>query len=156
VCFVVAGVYFFRQRRSIQIELLIFGLSCAIISYGAALVAGLLYDDPRPFVMGHFTPLIPHDTGNGFPSDHVLLVSCLSVVIGFFNKRLSLLLWLFTLVIAYSRVYVGVHHYLDVVASIIIAVSVTSVIHLVAFRRYLVPAAEKFRAKYFPSRTKDI
>src|SRR5919202_4656794 len=42
---------------------------------------GLLYNDPRPFVVGHFQPLISHPADNGFPSDHALLAAALVAVV---------------------------------------------------------------------------
>ena len=40
-------------------------------------LGGSLFNDPRPFAVGHFRPLIPHVTDNGFPSDHALLAAFL-------------------------------------------------------------------------------
>lgn len=151
VCFAIAGVYFLRQPRQVQIQLVFFGLSVALLSYGVALLAGLFYFDPRPFVERHFTPLIAHDTENGFPSDHVLLVSCLAAVLSFFNTKLSLLLWLLTLLVSYARVYVGVHHYLDVVTSMIIAVAVNAIVYFSLYRRYVLPLSSKVIKRWFSS-----
>jgi undecaprenyl-diphosphatase len=130
--FLIAGAFFLKQPRKVQIEMVIFGLSIALLSYIFALVAGLIYFDPRPFVEGHFKPLIDHDTENGFPSDHVLLTSCVACVIFLFNKTWGILLWLITVLIAIARVYVGVHHPVDVVASGLITILVT----LIFYRLY--------------------
>jgi undecaprenyl-diphosphatase len=127
--FIIAALFFFRQPRVVKIKIVVFGLACAVISYLIALIAGHLYFDPRPFVEGHFKPLIEHDTENGFPSDHVLLVSTVAAVVTVFNKKIALLLWGFTVVIAIARVYVGVHHILDVVSSMFIAGAVTALIY---------------------------
>jgi len=129
--FIIAAIFFFRQSRAMQIKILVFGLACAAISYLIALIAGQLYFDPRPFVVGHFKPLIEHDTENGFPSDHVLLVSTVATVVTVFNKKIPLLLWFFTIVIAIARVYVGVHHIIDVVGSMFIAGAVTALLYYI-------------------------
>ncbi len=120
-----------------QIKIVWFGLTCAVISYLVALIAGQIYYDPRPFLAGHFKPLIEHDTENGFPSDHLLLVSTVAAVVTVFNKKISLLLWAFTILIAIARVYVGVHHVVDVAASIFISGAVTTIIY------YLFPRSLK-------------
>jgi undecaprenyl-diphosphatase len=127
--FLIAGIFFLRQKRAIQIRMIIFGSLSAIISYIISVIAGKLYFDPRPFVEGHFTPLIAHDTENGFPSDHVLLVSCVAAVMTVFNKKLAAILWFLTIIVAISRVWVGVHHYIDVTASILISILVTSILY---------------------------
>jgi undecaprenyl-diphosphatase len=135
--FIIAAIFFFRQSRALQIKIVVFGLACAAISYLIALIAGQLYFDPRPFVVGHFKPLIEHDTENGFPSDHVLLVSTVAAVVTVFNKKISLLLWFFSIVIAIARVYAGVHHIIDVVGSIFIAGAVTALLHYI-FSKWLI------------------
>ena len=59
-----------------------------MISIGViALILGHLYYNPRPFVVGNFTPLISHSVDNGFPSDHVLLASAIASILYFFSKK---------------------------------------------------------------------
>src|SRR5438105_13334312 len=94
LAFIIAAIFFFKQKKEVQIKIVVFGLTCALLSYGIALIAGQLYYDPRPFVTGHFTPLIAHDTENGFPSDHVLLVSAVAAVLSVFNKRYAIAVWI--------------------------------------------------------------
>ena len=95
------------------------------IMYLVLVLVAHVYFDPRPFVVGHFTPLIPHDPDNGFPSDHTLLLSAVASLLYPFNKRASYLLWLCTVTVGVSRVYVGIQHPIDVIGSIIIAVIVS-------------------------------
>ena len=66
-------LFFIKQPRDIQKQLLIFGIITLPAAYIIAKLAGFLYYDPRPFIQGGFTPLIPHAADNGFPSDHALL-----------------------------------------------------------------------------------
>lgn len=133
--FLVAAIWFFRQPRNLQIKIVVFGLACAGVSYLIALIGGQLYYDPRPFVVDHFKPLIDHDTENGFPSDHVLLVSVMAAVVTVFHKKLSVLLWVFASVIGVARVYVGVHHPIDVIASMCIAAGVTFIFYTIFKKR---------------------
>ncbi|GAC1421708.1 MAG: undecaprenyl-diphosphatase [Flavisolibacter sp.] len=136
VIFLIAGVFFLRlKKRQDQINMFLFGLACAIVSYLLALLFGQLYFDPRPFVQGHFKPLIVHDAENGFPSDHVLLVSIVAAVLTVFNKPISALLWILTIVVAYARVFVGVHHIIDVATSIIISILVVITLYFTIYQR---------------------
>src|SRR5437588_12536207 len=58
------------------------------IAYIAAQIGGALYQDPRPFAVDHFRPLIAHAADNGFPSDHGLLAAAILAAVG-----LARLLW---------------------------------------------------------------
>ncbi len=117
----VATVYFLLQPRTQQKELVIFALITLPLTYLLARIAGWLYYNPRPFVVGHFVPIIPHKDVNGFPSDHTLASAAMAVVIFKFNKKLGVVLGVLALVVGISRVAAGVHHVIDIVASVCIA-----------------------------------
>jgi undecaprenyl-diphosphatase len=91
------------------------------VAYVLGRLAGLIYTDPRPFVVGHFEPLIAHAADNGFPSDHTLLAATIAMIVLYINKRVGYVLWLTALVIGLVRVFAGVHHVSDIVASMLIA-----------------------------------
>lgn len=121
----VGGIFFLKARRDVQKKIVIASLLAVPLILLAAFIANHSYDNPRPFVILHFTPLIPHSPDNGFPSDHVLLASAIAMVLGLFGRRIGVILWSIPILIAFSRVYVGVHHPLDVIASMLIAIVVT-------------------------------
>ncbi len=125
---ILAGYFLLRQRSS-QKKIFIFAFPSLVLTYLVALLAGSLYYDPRPFVVGHFVPLIPHVPDNGFPSDHALLVSAVAAVGTCFNRRLGAILWLLALIVATARVYVGLHHLIDVVGSFTISILVTLIVY---------------------------
>jgi undecaprenyl-diphosphatase len=78
------------------------------------------YFDPRPFVQGNFTPLLPHAADNGFPSDHTLLAAAIAFATFHFNKKLGLFLLLLAILVGVARILAGVHHVADIAGSIII------------------------------------
>ena len=117
----VALIYFLRQPRNKQKEIFIFTIISLPVIYLVAILIGALYFDPRPFVVGHVAPLIPHAPDNGFPSDHTLISAAFAAVIYPYNKKISWLLWILTLTVGLSRVYVKVHHPIDVIGSMVIA-----------------------------------
>lgn len=93
--------------------------------YLTAVIASHLCNNPRPFVVEHFVPLIPHDADNGFPSDHVLLVSAIAAIWTVYRRRIGVVLWAAAVAIGIARVYVGVHHPIDVIGSAVIAGVIT-------------------------------
>ncbi len=117
----ILGAYFFTRTWSAQKSMALFAIPAGLLTYVLGLIGNYFYYDPRPFVVGHFTPLIAHAADNGFPSDHTLLVSSLAAVGIYWNKWLGLVLWVIATLVAISRVYVGLHHPIDVIASIVFA-----------------------------------
>ncbi|MDO8424069.1 MAG: phosphatase PAP2 family protein [bacterium] len=109
--------YYFRSSAEIRKRLLIFLVLILPFTYILGLGARSLYYNPRPFVTGGYAPLIPHAADNGFPSDHILLAASLAAAMLFFDRKQASWLWTLTAFIALSRVYAGVHHALDVAAS---------------------------------------
>ena len=80
-------------------------------------IARALYFNPRPFVVGGFEPLIPHEPDNGFPSDHALLFGTVASIAMFVGKTFSIPLWILATAVGLYRVYAGVHHLIDILAS---------------------------------------
>ncbi|MCL4392384.1 phosphatase PAP2 family protein [Patescibacteria group bacterium] len=119
VVLLVAAIFFFKQPRKIQKSMIVCGVIIAPVSYILAKIGSHLYYDTRPFVVGHFTPLIAHAADNGFPSDHMLLVSAVAMIVTFYNKRLGAVLWVLALFVGIARVLSGVHHVTDIVGSIV-------------------------------------
>ncbi len=98
------------------------GILAGILALAFAKIGGALYNEPRPFVAHHFTPLIPHEPDNGFPSDHTLLAfTCVFLLLAQLAVSEFILAALFGLVIAASRVRSGLHSPLDIGASIVFA-----------------------------------
>lgn len=116
----IAILYFLKQTRPKQKEILIFAVILLPLSYIAAKLISRFYFDPRPFVAGNFTPLLGHAADNGFPSDHTLLGAAIAFAIFHFNKKLGLLLLCLAILVGVARVLAGVHHALDIAGSLII------------------------------------
>jgi len=72
---------------------------------------------PRPDLAGIDVILrAPHFGGGAFPSNHALNMFCLYQFISFFYSKAKLYLLFFALIIAFSRVYCGVHYPSDVIS----------------------------------------
>ena len=121
----IALIWYLKQPRAAQIEMIAWGVAALPLMYLLLLIAGMVYYDPRPFVSDGIVPLIMHDPDNGFPSDHTLLCSATAAIVFCYNKKFSGFLWLLTAIVGACRVYTGIHHVLDIVTSMIIAISIS-------------------------------
>lgn len=103
-------------------HLIIYGILSGVLALVIARLAGLVYFDPRPFVIGHFTPLVSHSPDNGFPSDHTLLLAAIAAVLWPYSRKGAVLAGVIAVVVGAARVYVGIHHPVDIIGSIVFAV----------------------------------
>jgi len=113
---------FIKKPAQIKREMIIFAFFTLPIIFIISRICAALYFNPRPFVAENFTALIPHQSNNGFPSDHTLLSSAIAMIIWQFNRKKGLILLALALMVGLARVYVGVHHYLDIFTSLIISI----------------------------------
>ncbi len=128
VIIVIAIIYFIREKKGIQKQIVTVGSIILSLSYVIAKISSFLFYNPRPFVVEKITPLVFHIADNGFPSDHTLLSSSVAFIIFSFNKKLGIILIVLTLLVGLSRVYVGIHHFIDIIGSVIIAGIVTALV----------------------------
>lgn len=133
-----AGFCFFALEKNRRRELLLFAVIVLPLAYIVAKISSLLCYDPRPFVVGNFSPLVPHVADNGFPSDHTLLASAIAATVFVFKKRCGIFLFILAVIVGISRVLAGVHHVVDILGSIFISILVAYVVH-----RWIAPAFSK-------------
>lgn len=127
--------YFFMSSRELRRKIMNFGVFLLPLSYLLGLLSRSLYENPRPFVLENFEPLISHAADNGFPSDHTLLLASLAVLITFFHRKLGVTLWVITILVGVSRVMAGVHHLTDILGSIAIALISAGLVYFVLDRQ---------------------
>lgn len=84
---------------------------------------GLLWQHPRPFMIGLGNALIPHAADSSFPSDHLTLMWAVafSLLIHQRTRTTGAVLALVGLPMAWARIYLGVHFPMDILGSLIVA-----------------------------------
>lgn len=81
-----------------------------------------VYYHPRPFVMEVGRTLIYHAPNGSFPSDHMLIFSSIAFSYLFSAQRkLGAFLLIMAWLVAWSRVYLGVHFPLDMLGAFLLA-----------------------------------
>ena len=139
--FVLVGVVLaFLWRRPWFLALLVAadlaadGISLALRQWIGRLRPPLVYPDPRPLVA------TPH-TG-AFPSGHSASAFACATVIAWASPRLAVPVFVLAALVAWSRVYVGVHWPLDVLGGAALGVLVaTALLKLVGDRPQLRPGS---------------
>jgi len=112
--------YGLTLAREQKIDFAIHTVVGGIISLAFIQLAGLLYNDPRPFVSDRITPLIHHAADNGFPSDHTALTAYLGFLVLMYSRKLGIALLMIALLIGIARVAAGIHHPVDIIGGFII------------------------------------
>jgi undecaprenyl-diphosphatase len=135
VSIIIGIILFIKLPKTKRTSASVFGMLSLVLTFVLGKLASVIYYNPRPFVSEHITPLVAHAPDNGFPSDHTLLVASIASIVWFYNKKAGVVLWVIALFVAVSRVFVGVHHTVDVVASMLIALLATYVVHIIQKRR---------------------
>jgi membrane-associated phospholipid phosphatase len=100
--------------------------TCVAAALGAVLAVvltaaiGTLWDRPRPFVAEHFTPLISHAADASFPSDHLAALGAVTICAWLASRRLGIATAIIAAVVAFARIFVGVHYVSDVIGGVVL------------------------------------
>ncbi len=88
-----------------------------------AQIIGLVWQHPRPFMVGIGRTLIPHAADSSFPSDHLTLLWSVAFSLlmhpGF--RRAGTVLALLGVPMAWARIYLGVHFPADMAGAALVA-----------------------------------
>lgn len=95
----------------------------ALLALALGQLLGSLFPESRPFVTDHFTPLVAHAADGSFPSDHLLVLGALVGGCLMASRPLAVAAALMALLVAAARVYVGIHHPVDVIAGFLVGVA---------------------------------
>ena len=96
-------------------------VSAYVISY----ILKIIFHAPRPFVTHlDVRPLILETPYTSFPSGHATLFFALATAIYLYDKRAGYVFYVLATLIAISRVVVGVHYPVDIIAGAAIGVLV--------------------------------
>lgn len=127
---------YWKKKTALQVIVSI-AITVAITDFVSYKIFKSVFDRDRP----HTTELgavvkVPYaPTSKSFPSNHALNTFAVANILAFYWPAGSLFFWIFAFLMAYSRVYVGVHYPLDIIAGMIIGIFLAVVIRRNVFLR---------------------
>lgn len=117
-------VHVLRQRVLIV-------LGAMLLAWLAARVLQALWPQPRPFMLGLGTPWLSHAASASFPSMHASVAAAWAAALAHWRK--PVLSWVaagLALLIAWSRMALGLHFPADVLAGVVLGVGAARFTHL--------------------------
>ncbi|MCW3478158.1 phosphatase PAP2 family protein [Neisseriaceae bacterium JH1-16] len=107
-----------RPARELAVRAALVTLSALLI----AQLVGLLWPHPRPFMIGLGARFIPHVADSSFPSDHGTVMAAVTLTLLLGHARLcGLAMLLVGGLVAWARVFLGVHFPFDMVGAVMVA-----------------------------------
>ncbi|PIS42759.1 MAG: hypothetical protein COT24_01830 [Candidatus Kerfeldbacteria bacterium CG08_land_8_20_14_0_20_40_16] len=115
-------LYHHRKRGWILLEA-VFAMGIGVVF--SEFILKEIFARPRPFeVFSNLSSMDPTATGFSFPSSHAVAALSLATVIALSTKNIKIqaLMTSYAILVCYSRIYLGVHFPLDVVAGALLGV----------------------------------
>lgn len=110
-----------RRNRLTAIALV---LAFAIALLLSTLI-GMVVFRPRPFMIGLGHALVEHRPNSSFPSNHGLAFAVWAAVLFMLRRRaVAWLAVVLGVLVAWSRIYIGIHYPLDMVGAAVLAIPV--------------------------------
>lgn len=109
--------FIWKHPEKEQKKILFLTFVFLIINFVLAKIAGYFYFNPRPVLKIDQSDLLLPLSVNAFPSMHTLISGTLALAVLLFNKKIGIWFVLLALWVGVSRVFIGAHSWVDVIAS---------------------------------------
>ncbi len=148
VWFVFVILLFLREEKRHHLFFLPFILSGGISVFLSEFLVKWIVARPRPFIeMGAI--ILENPTNYSFPSTHATLAWAMAVVLASHEVRFRFLFYVLAICISLSRVYLGVHYPIDVIAGGIVGCLIGNVVlyleKYISGSRLRIPKTNKVR-----------
>jgi undecaprenyl-diphosphatase len=109
-------VIFSQKLKGVKI---ILGVGMALLLsdiFAAKIVKPIVHRSRPEMVLSHVRLIVPSQKSFGFPSNHTSNCYAAAAFLGAAVPQVRVIVWLAAFLVAYSRIYVGVHFPIDVLA----------------------------------------
>lgn len=118
-------VLMWTQGAPGQREAAVRALLAALLAFTISKMIGLIWFHPRPFMVGIGQTFLHHAPDSSFPSDHATGMFSVALALALCQlreaRRFGLALLGLGIVVAWSRVFLGVHWPLDMIAAFVVS-----------------------------------
>lgn len=104
--------------------LFLFFLVLFLSFFSSEIILKNIFQRPRPII----NQIMPISKSYSFPSSHSTIAFALATTLSFFDKKRKSFYYFLASIIAYSRLYLGVHYFFDVLAGAIIGIFISKII----------------------------
>ena len=101
-----------------------------IINLMINLIIRSIFHVDRPFIHNKVNLLVPHDTASSFPSNHATGTMSIALGLGKYNRILEIIMTILSIIVGFSRVYVGDHYPVDVILAYVIVFATSYIYNL--------------------------
>lgn len=107
-----------RMRRDLALKAVL----VTLLALGMNQLIGLVWQHPRPFVVGIGHTWIAHAADSSFPSDHMTVFAAIGLSLLFAGAvRLAVAVLAAGCAVAWARIFLGVHFPLDMAGAVAVA-----------------------------------
>jgi membrane-associated phospholipid phosphatase len=143
---VLGGVFSLRRSRLLVVRSVLSG-AAVLLAVGLNQPIVHAVNRARPFtVFPHALVLVHRSVDASFPSDHATMAGAVAIGLLFVHRQLGLIAAVLAVLMALTRVYVGVHFPLDVVAGLALGGLVAAVLQLAAPALHALVSSSKRRS----------